>query len=1324
MKVTEQVASNTLDMAAKHTPSNAGFNYYSKMNEGMTMDFNKPEELSKREKDLAKRATESALELGLERAVLEHRGLTAESAGDLSSTMANVFRLHQFDREDSQRINKHAQALYENIISFNNPNHNATKAPPPGLLISVAGDNGDPPLLRPIYMQHLGRDLKKLCELTGAWVIATGGDNGVSRLFGELRHRNSIRAPFIGFCSSETTAGTKASELVFPPVKHKKHQALKYPGLPEELVSKVEEKPIEYPPPGHDIKNYEVILHPDYTHIVIVEHDYAFERDEVESRVTFEDFVCRQQFVASHLEEANTDMTNIPRVQLVYGGGKETIDICHHVAQNKIPLILVQHSGGFVQVARELMTINSLEGGGSDGGRERERLMKLYEEHLRKILRDEHEDGREPTQAEFQDADKKMKAITELHKTGANRIYLYCITEELEMGTEYKGSSLTFNEQEDDTVKLVVDEVHHGDLTEICTSALLESNSLSTRSKLFLSIKWNNPLNSRRIMDQMPLDSRKLPASVQLAYTGEALAHAAMNNHAGVMQVLYDNGLKNKFLDIMITLDLGYRFTDRVKIKNLHTFSGASRVVSKFLGNGVKIADIEDDEKSNGITTSVRNNLAKLNHNLINLRSNRSFLLPSSILDSLEGKAKNEHQEGAMIDKDGWVSIYDYYDTYKNATDEDEDVELSEEGQKKQDVEREFIGNCLYIELDSKSRIESFEEYPYVLKDRMQKAFGHQYLSNHGKMIKVVEQKEADKVKHITHRDLVYRTHGFASECHLTYMHRAYWAVLIDAFDAARVFMKRCPAKIATCLLLSRTLRLRAENDTIRCELLLSEADWYDEEMVSSLDEMMNTGTAETHTNFMQMHLFNLEHEEADILGVGEEKKDKKFYTWAENNHYTNAFKLFEEGTDGPQTIIDLALLTDNKKFTSHDIVQKFLDDVWKRRAGQPDEWEDHRDGHFIRVPVSPRRKMVIQTTVFLLFMVMYSWLVFTGVKQRCDITTVLSTNQETLFWSFCIGFAWEEIQAITRDGWQGYFAGNHNFHDFSLVVSWGAALFIRFIVWLNMDSSVGWVRVGNSTTFDDGGGTVDETCPVIKGTLERSVTLATLGSQIILSIAYFIASLRLLEIMSIYETVGILMIMLKKMWLNDCVPYFTVSLVLLFMMSTAMYGVFGVPDSYITWINNALSMFFVGGDWEMFSQGVDTQLKVDEETGTLPEEWSWEDMIRYSFGSIGFYIFVIITNIILVNLLIAQMSDTYATVKENSGSEWKHIRTSIVKDMYHSSLLPPPFNVINSFGSFLRRCTGKTMTDHNRVFLKEWMRWGVPTTDAKGKPYKFSGDE
>lgn len=44
LKVAEQVASNTLDMAAKHTPSNAGFNY-SKMNEGMTMDFSKPEEV-------------------------------------------------------------------------------------------------------------------------------------------------------------------------------------------------------------------------------------------------------------------------------------------------------------------------------------------------------------------------------------------------------------------------------------------------------------------------------------------------------------------------------------------------------------------------------------------------------------------------------------------------------------------------------------------------------------------------------------------------------------------------------------------------------------------------------------------------------------------------------------------------------------------------------------------------------------------------------------------------------------------------------------------------------------------------------------------------------------------------------------------------------------------------------------------------------------------------------------------------------------------------------------------------------------------------------
>jgi len=57
--------------------------------------------------------------------------------------------------------------------------------------------------------------------------------------------------------------------------------------------------------------------------------------------------------------------------------------------------------------------------------------------------------------------------------------------------------------------------------------------------------------------------------------------------------------------------------------------------------------------------------------------------------------------------------------------------------------------------------------------------------------------------------------------------------------------------------------------------------------------------------------------------------------------------------------------------------------------------------------------------------------------------------------------------------------------------------------------------------------------------------------------------------------------------------------------------------------------------------------------------------------------IYALIAQIMLVNLLIAMMGDSYSNVKENSGKEWKFSRYSLVSEFSNTSFDPPPFNLI-----------------------------------------------
>ncbi|XP_070576758.1 transient-receptor-potential-like protein isoform X2 [Ptychodera flava] len=72
--------------------------------------------------------------------------------------------------------------------------------------------------------------------------------------------------------------------------------------------------------------------------------------------------------------------------------------------------------------------------------------------------------------------------------------------------------------------------------------------------------------------------------------------------------------------------------------------------------------------------------------------------------------------------------------------------------------------------------------------------------------------------------------------------------------------------------------------------------------------------------------------------------------------------------------------------------------------------------------------------------------------------------------------------------------------------------------------------------------------------------------------------------------------------------------------------------------------------------------------------------LIATAVGNVLFVLFCFLTILILVNLCIAMMSDTFSRIQENIDIEWKFARTKIWMDFIRGPVLPPPYNLIPTF--------------------------------------------
>ncbi|XP_050477994.1 serine/threonine-protein phosphatase 6 regulatory ankyrin repeat subunit A isoform X1 [Bombus huntii] len=120
-----------------------------------------------------------------------------------------------------------------------------------------------------------------------------------------------------------------------------------------------------------------------------------------------------------------------------------------------------------------------------------------------------------------------------------------------------------------------------------------------------------------------------------------------------------------------------------------------------------------------------------------------------------------------------------------------------------------------------------------------------------------------------------------------------------------------------------------------------------------------------------------------------------------------------------------------------------------------------------------------------------------------------------------------------------------------------------------------------------------------------------------------------------------------------------------------------------------------------IFGQTTHEQFKVEK---TQPE-WT-KVLFKLTFG-----IYMLVSVVVLINLLIAMMSDTYQRIQAQSDIEWKYGLSKLVRNMHRTSTAPSPLNLLTTWMAYLYKLCKKRAAKKQRPSLVRLM--GLQRTDA-----------
>ncbi|XP_043076610.1 short transient receptor potential channel 2-like [Puntigrus tetrazona] len=387
--------------------------------------------------------------------------------------------------------------------------------------------------------------------------------------------------------------------------------------------------------------------------------------------------------------------------------------------------------------------------------------------------------------------------------------------------------------------------------------------------------------------------------------------------------------------------------------------------------------------------------------------------------------------------------------------------------------------------------------------------------------------------------------------------------------------------------------------------------------------------------------------------------------------------QTFEEGIPNLARL-RLAVNYNQKQFVAHPICQQVLSSIW---CGNLSGWRGSRTawkllvsfGIFLTMPIlcliywiAPKSKLGktlrIPVIKFLLHSASYMWFLITllgeSIAMEVYRDSFASRQQTILHNSFhmvwVVGFFWFECKEIWIEGLRSYFLDWWNCLDVMVLSMYLASFALRVVIML---------KVHFLCQLPD----KQEECVYFTETLreEWHQEDPQFIAEVLFAVTSMLSFTRLAYILPAHESLGTLQISIGKM-IDDMMRF----MFILVIIGTAFLC--GVNNVYVPYmispnlgrLNETFSFLF----WTMF--GMADQTYVD-----MPEFVLAEFVGRILYG-----IYTLIIVIVLLNMLIAMITNSFQKIEDDADVEWKFARSKLYLSYFREGLtMPVPFNIIPS---------------------------------------------
>nr|XP_047126785.1 serine/threonine-protein phosphatase 6 regulatory ankyrin repeat subunit A-like [Hydra vulgaris] len=211
-------------------------------------------------------------------------------------------------------------------------------------------------------------------------------------------------------------------------------------------------------------------------------------------------------------------------------------------------------------------------------------------------------------------------------------------------------------------------------------------------------------------------------------------------------------------------------------------------------------------------------------------------------------------------------------------------------------------------------------------------------------------------------------------------------------------------------------------------------------------------------------------------------------------------------------------------------------------------------------------------------------------------------------------------------------------------------------------------------------------------------------GRDNILGVALVMLISQILLFLSLNKIFGPWSVMIENLVIDVCKFLVIMFLfIFAFTMHTAVVfkRVYGLTETDVTLTTAPFAdRYDQNGFWDMFYDKFFGLFGFTEPPATLsPSEQATNPRSTYIIGTISFAMYQILAIIVLLNMLIAMMSNTYTRLDEQSDIEWKYGRAGIIRLMTKSYSIPIPANVLAALCSIVYVC----IIHNGCCCLKSW---------------------